>query len=250
MCNPAASYWPGKTTRAGENVTLTSRDGSDFTVRISRPEGEPPYPTVLIIPDYFDPDHYYFDLADQYAGAGYLGVCLDPFHRQGRLPEQTHEEALKRIPQVGDEEVFDDVDVTLDYLRGEGLLGGLAVTGFCWGGRMAYLVAARLPEVKLLAVFYGHLSAWTGPDGNKPYSPLEEAANINARVIGFYGGADESIPVGDVTKMEQRLKDKGLDAELKVIEGAPHCFFRTPEWAKDSDDAWARVLSALKKTVA
>lgn len=246
MCNPTAGYFPGKTTRAGDNVTLTSRDGSDFTVRISRPEGEPPYPTVLIIHDYFDPEHYYFDLADQYAGAGYLGVCPDLFHRHAKLPAQTHEEASKRIPLVGDEEVFDDVDVTLDYLRNEGLVGGLALTGFCWGGRMAYLVAARHPEVKLLIPFYGHLTAWTGPDGNKHYSPLEEAAKIKARVIGFYGGGDVSIPLEDVTKMEQRLKDNGLDAELKVVDGAPHCFFMTPEWAQASDDAWDRVLAALR----
>jgi dienelactone hydrolase len=77
MCNPTAGYFPGKATRAGENITLTSRDGNDFTVRISRPEGQAPYPTVLIIHDYFDPEHYYFNLADQFAGAGYLGVCPD-----------------------------------------------------------------------------------------------------------------------------------------------------------------------------
>ena len=246
MCNPTAGYWPGKATRAGENVTLTSRDGNDFTVRISRPEGEPPYPTVLIIHDYFDPEHYYFDLADQYASAGFLGVCPDLFHRHSKLPEQTHDEAGKRIPLVGDEEVFDDVDVTLDYLSNEGLLGGLALTGFCWGGRMAYLVAARHPEAKLLIPFYGHLTAW---GGNKPYSPLEEAGKIKARVIGFYGGGDPSIPLEDVTKMEQRLKDNGLDAELNVVDGAPHCFFMTREWARASDDSWARVLAASRETI-
>jgi carboxymethylenebutenolidase len=250
MCNPTAGYFPGKANRAGENMTLTSRDGNDFTVRISRPEGEAPYPTVLIIHDYFDPEHYYFNLADQYAGAGYLGVCPDLYHRHAKLPQQTHDEATKRIPMVGDEEVFDDVDVTLDYLSSEGLLGALALTGFCWGGRMAYLVAARHPEVKLLLPFYGHLTAWTGPDGNKPYSPLEEAAKIQARVLGFYGGGDSSIPLEDVTKMEQRLKDDGLDADLKVVEGAPHCFFMTPEWAQASDEAWGGVLVALKETIA
>jgi carboxymethylenebutenolidase len=130
------------------------------------------------------------------------------------------------------------------------LLGALALTGFCWGGRMAYLVAARHPEVKLLLPFYGHLTAWTGADGNKPYSPLEEAAKIKARVLGFYGGGDSSIPLEDVTKMEQRLKDDGLDADLKVVEGAPHCFFMTPEWAQASDEAWGGVLAALKETIA
>jgi carboxymethylenebutenolidase len=218
-------------------------------VYVARPEGEPPYPTVLIIHDYFDPDVYYHELANRYAGAGYLGVVPNLFQRHGRLPEQSHEDAGKRIAAVSDQHVYDDVDSALDYLRSEGLLGDLAVTGFCWGGRMAYLVAARHPEVKLLVPFYGHLTAWTGPEGPKPDSPLEEADKIKARVVGSYGGADASIPLGEVNEMERKLLAAGLSAELKVYPGAEHCFFMTPEKAADSDDAWARVLSALKETV-
>jgi len=250
MCNPNANYWPGKQTRAGDNVELTGRDGARFPVHVSRPEGSPPFPTVLIIHDYFDPESYYFDLADQYAGAGYLAACPDLFSRQGKLSAQTHEAAAARIDAVGDDAAIADLDVTLEHLRGEGLVGGLAVTGFCWGGRVAYLFAARHPEVKLLIPFYGHLTAWSGPDGNKPYSPLEEASKIQARVIGSYGGDDDGIPLADVSQIEERLKAAGGVAELKVYAGAPHCFFRTPEWETASNDAWGRVLTALQETVA
>jgi dienelactone hydrolase len=50
--------------------------------------------------------------------------------------------------------------------------------------------------------------------------------------------------------MEQRLSSAGRTADLKVYPGAPHCFFRTPEWETASLDAWGRVLNALKETVA
>jgi len=250
MCNPNANYWPGKQTRAGDNVELTGRDGARFPVHVSRPEGSPPFPTVLIIHDYFDPESYYFDLADQYAGAGYLAACPDLFSRQGKLSEQTHEAAAARIGAVGDDAAIADLEVTLEHLRGEGLVGDLAVTGFCWGGRVAYLFAARHPEVKLLIPFYGHLTAWSGPDGNKPYSPLEEASKIQARVLGSYGGGDDGIPLSDVSQMEERLKAAGRTVELKVYDAAPHCFFRTPEWETASNDAWGRVLRALRETVA
>jgi carboxymethylenebutenolidase len=248
MCNPAVKYWPGRSSRAGENVTLTSRDGAKFAVYVSRPEGEPPYPTVFIISDWFDPEHYYFDLADQYAAAGYLAVCPDLFYRQGKLPAQTSEAAAARIGALADDDVFADVDDTLDQLRDQGLAGELAITGFCWGGRMSYLVAARHQEARLLLPFYGYVVAMSGRDGNKPYSPLEEAAKIDCPVVGSYGGGDGSIPVDGVTEMERRLKEKGLSAELKIYEGAPHCFFRTPEWKDASEDAWQRVLTALEET--
>ncbi|MEA2684787.1 MAG: carboxymethylenebutenolidase [Chloroflexota bacterium] len=249
MCNPLSNYWPGKDTRKGDEITLKGRDGTEFEVHISRPDGAAPHPTMVIIHDYFDPEDYYYDLADQYAAAGYLAVCPRLFERQGKLAEQTHEKAGERIGAVGDEQALEDLDVVLEHLGQEGLLGDLAVTGFCWGGRLAYLFAARHPEVKALVVMYGHLTAWSGSDGNKPFSPLDEAARIQARVIGSYGGGDDSIPLDQVADMEKRLRDTGLSAELKVYDGAPHCFFRTPEWKDASDDVWHRVLDGLKQAV-
>ena len=230
MCNPASNYWPGKEKRPGADVEVMGRDGSRFTARVCRPDGAPPYPTVLILHDY-------------------QAVCPDLFHRHGKLLEQTHPAASERIGAVTDQEVFDDVDATLDYLRSEDLVGDLAVTGFCWGGRMAYLVVAQHPEVKLLLPFYGHLSAWSPPDGPKPGSPLDEAEKIKARVVGAYGGGDEGIPLDQVEEMERRLRASGLQAELKIYPGAPHCFFRTPDYAPYSDDAWGRVLAALGETL-
>jgi carboxymethylenebutenolidase len=246
MCNPASNYWPGKETRRGENVRLTGADGKSFEVHISKPEGNPPFATVLIIHDYFDPEHYYYDLADQYAAAGYLGVCPNLYERQGKLREQTHDEAGKRIGNVSDTQVFDDVDATLDHLQKEGLLGDLVITGFCWGGRIAFRLAARHPEAKLLMPFYGILAAAPGKDA---VNPFDEADQISCRVLGFYGAADGSIPVDLVKQMEEVLRQKGVNAELRLYEGAPHCFFRTPEFKEYSDDVWRRALGALKETV-
>jgi len=247
MCNPASNYWPGKESRPGETISLTTPDGSAMNVHVSRARGQAPA-TMLVIHDYFDPDDYYFDLADQYAAAGYNAVCPDLFHRQGDLSEQTHAAAGARIGAVGDEAALEDIDFVLEYLEKESLLGPLAITGFCWGGRLAYIAAARHRETRLLVPFYGHLVAWSGPDGPKPYAPLDEAARIDARVVGSYGGADDAIPVDQVKDMEARLVNKGVSAELKVYAGAPHCFFRTPEWKEASDDAWRRVMEGLRLT--
>src|SRR5258708_2941218 len=221
MCNPNLNYWPGKQTRAGENIELTAGDGARLPAHVSRPEGSPPYPTLLIVHDYFDPESYYFDLADQYAGAGYLAACPDLFARQGKLSEQTHEAAGARIGAVSDDGAISDLETTLEHLQGEGLVGDLAVTGFCWGGRIAYLFAARHPEVKLLIPFYGHLTAWSGSDGNKPYSPLEEASKIQARVVGSYGGGDGSISLGDDHQLSEQLLTSRRVAALQGYDGAP-----------------------------
>lgn len=249
MCSPEPGHWPEGPRRTGHDIELEARDGTRLPVHICRPEGQGPWPVVLIIHDYYDPEHFYHELACRYAGLGYVGVVPDFFHRHGKLPEQTADAAGKRIGPVTDQEVFDDVNVVLEHLEEkQGPPPGLAVTGFCWGGRMSYLVAARHPEVKLLLPFYGHLAAWSGPDGPKPYNPLDEAAQIDARVLGFYGGQDQTIPLDDVREMEKRLREAGRSAELRVYPDSGHSFFRQDERQVDSDDAWQRIVKALQET--
>ncbi|HEV3232804.1 MAG TPA: dienelactone hydrolase family protein [Candidatus Dormibacteraeota bacterium] len=250
MCTSEPGHWPEGARRTGRDVEITARDGTTIPLHVCHPEGEGPWPTVLIVHDYFDPEHFYHELACRYAGAGYLGVVPSLFHRHPKLAEQTHAAAGERILAVTDQEVLDDVDAVIEHLEQNHLASGLAVSGFCWGGRMAYVVAARHPEVRLLLPFYGHFAAWSGPDGPKPYSPLEEAGKISARVLGFYGGADPSIPVEGVREMERKLREHGLQADLKVVEGAPHSFFRMKEHAAESEAAWAEVLAALGETLA
>jgi len=69
-------------------------------------------------------------------------------------------------------------------------------------------------------------------------------------VLGLYGGADQGIPVADVEKMRQALKDAGKPGELHVYDGAPHAFhadYRTSYRAEAAKDGWQRCLAWFKK---
>jgi carboxymethylenebutenolidase len=249
MCSPQAGFWPQDAAKHGKEESIPLADASELPVYVATPSGEGPWPTVLIIHDYFDPQHFYHALADHYAEEGFAAVVPHFFHRQDLLPEQTHEAATERIGSVTDQGVFDDVAATLKYIESKQLASGLALTGFCWGGRAAYLVAARFDAFKLLLPFYGHLSAWSGPDGPKPFSPLQEADKISARVVGAYGGDDGSIPLDDVRAMEAKLRARRTQADLKIFPGMPHGFFRMPDYAQTSEGAWTRVLMSIRETL-
>ena len=245
MCSPEQGSWPETARRPGKTVDVTSADGSKLPVHIATPEGEGPWPTVVIVHDYFDPEHFYHELAARYAGAGYCAVVPSFFHREGALAEQTHEAAGARIGAVSDDGVFEDIAATLVHLDTEGISTDLALTGFCWGGRATYLVGARFPQFRVLLPFYGFFVAWSGPDGPKPYAPMDEVDRISAPVIGAYGATDDSIPHAEVVEMERRLIGRGVAAELTIYDGCPHGFFRLPECGEQSQQAWDRVLSAL-----
>jgi carboxymethylenebutenolidase len=244
MCSPDPGVWPEGSRHEGEVVEVSAADGTKFPVHICKPAGDGPFATVLVIQDWYDPEHYYHELACRYAGAGYLGVVPHLFHREGKLAEQTDELAGARVGRVDEAKVLDDIDSTIEYLKKEGLMGDLVITGFCWGGRIAYIVATRHREAKLLIPFYGILGAFPGPP-----SPLDLAGQIDSRVLGIYGGKDGYIPVDDAREMERRLKDKGVRADFVIYEEMGHSFFRQPEHQKESDDAWGKVLTALKETV-
>jgi len=249
MCSPEAGFWPQDAAKHGKKDVIAVAGSSDMPVYVATPDGQGQWPTVFIIHDYFDPEHFYHGLADHYADEGFAAVVPHLFHRQELLSEQTHEAATARIGAVTDQGVFDDVAATLQYIEREQLASGLALTGYCWGGRAAYLVAARFDVFKLVLPFYGHLTAWSGPDGPKPYSPLEEANKISARVVGSYGETDESIPLDDIRNMEAKLRANGTQADLKIYPGMPHSFFRLPEFASTSELAWARALESIRETL-
>ncbi|MCH5710099.1 alpha/beta fold hydrolase, partial [Salmonella enterica] len=68
------------------------------------------------------------------------------------------------VSKVSDEQVFADLDASVAWAAQHG--GDpkrVAVTGFCWGGRLTWMYAAHNPDVKVGVAWYGKLSAGHGP---------------------------------------------------------------------------------------
>jgi carboxymethylenebutenolidase len=126
----------------------------------------------------------------------------------------------------------------------------LAITGFCWGGRITWLYAAHNPAVKAGVAWYGRLVGT--PSELSPKNPIDLVANIHGPVLGLYGGADTGIPLDTVDKMKVALASGSAAAkksEFKVYDGAPHAFHADyrPSYRKDAaDDGWKRCLDWFK----
>jgi carboxymethylenebutenolidase len=71
---------------------------------------------------------------------------------------------------------------------------------------------------------------------------------MRAPILGLFGGADESIPLHRVAEFDAGLAAAGVPHDFQVYAGAPHSFFDRSmgEWAKESDDAWHRVLAFIR----
>ena len=122
----------------------------------------------------------------------------------------------------------------------------LAITGFCWGGRITWLYAAHAP-LKAGVAWYGRLQ------GNKndlqPSYPLELVGQLKAPVLGLYGGKDTGIPLESVEAMKAALKTGSAAArasEFVIFPDAPHAFhadYRPSYREQAAQDGWTRMLT-------
>jgi carboxymethylenebutenolidase len=234
---------------AGE-VKVPVADGSMPAYRAMPAQGGP-FPTVLVVQEIFGVHEHIKDICRRLAKQGYLAVAPALYARQGDVAtiESIPEIIAKVVSKVPDKQVMSDLDATVAWAKTDkGDTRRLAVTGFCWGGRMVWLYAEHNPDLKAAVAWYGPLSGKTGE--MNPTQPLDAVKDLKAPVLGLYGAADQGIPVSDVDKMRAALKVADKKGELVVYPSTPHGFnadYRpsyTPESAKDG---WKRMLAWFKE---
>ena len=206
-------------------------------------------PILIVIAEIFGLNDHIRDVVRRFASEGYLAIAPDFFFRAGDPSKETVMAAIRTIVmKLPDEEAMRDFDAALAFATS---LGGdasrAAVTGFCWGGRMAWLYAAHNPKLKAAVPWYGRLDGERTK--NQPQWPIDIADRLAVPYLGLYGGADPSIPLPLVEEMRERLRAAPAQGEIVVYPNAPHAFFadyRESYREEAARDAFARMLAFLK----
>jgi carboxymethylenebutenolidase len=235
---------------AGE-VKIPVTDGEIPAYR-ALPETGGPFPTVLVVQEIFGVHEHIKDICRRLAKLGYFAVAPECYARQGDVSQikEIPEIISKVVSKVPDAQVMSDLDAAVAWAKGTGKadVAKLAITGFCWGGRIVWLYSAHNPNLKAGVAWYGRLVG--AADDLHPKHPIDLAASLNAPILGLYGGADQGIPVDTVEKMQAALKEAGKTAEIVVYPETPHAFFADyrPSYRKEkAEDGWKRMLDWFKK---
>lgn len=219
----------------------------------SAPAGKTGLPVVLVISEIFGVHEYIADVTRRLAQAGYMAIAPELFVRQGDASAYGEIAKLQAevISKVPDAQVMADLDATVAWAAANGGdAGKLAITGFCWGGRITWLYAAHQPQVKAGVAWYGRLVG--NVTAQTPAHPLALVGSLKAPVLGLYGGADTGIPLDTVDKMKAELAQGSAAAKASqfvVYPEAPHAFHADyrPSYRKAAaDDGWQRLLAWLK----
>jgi carboxymethylenebutenolidase len=154
------------------------------------------------------------------------------------------------VSKVSDAQILADLDATLAFAveQAAGDPDRLAITGFCWGGRITWLYCAHNAELKAGIAWYGRLAGASSK--LQPWHPLDIAAELTVPVLGLYGGQDGSIPLESVDRMRELLATGTSGSAIHVYADAPHAFFadyRANYRKEDAEDGWKQLQSWLNR---
>ena len=226
--------------------TLTTTDGP-MRLYEATPDG-PARGAVIVVMEAFGVNAHIEDVTRRAAAAGYHAVAPDFFHRSGGGTAAYDDFAtvMAKFQGMNDDGILVDVDAALDHLRAAGFRDDeISITGFCFGGRVAFLASARR-ALGAGVSFYG--GGIVKPGGLPFPSLLEDAATLRTPWLGHFGDLDKGIPAEDV---------ESLRAALDAANAAPHEIVRYPEAdhgfhcddrpavfnAAAAADAWSRALA-------
>ncbi len=235
-------------------VKVKTKDGKEMDAYRAMPATGASFGTVLVVQEVFGVHAHIADLCRRLAKSGYYAIAPELYFRQGDPKTYTEIPKLvsELVSKVPDDQVMGDLEPTVAFAKGEGKAdtAKLAVTGFCWGGRIVWMYTAHNPGVKAGVAWYGPLVRDATP--LQPKNPIDIAKDLKGPVLGLYGGADAGISNESADKMRAALKTGGAAAQKSQIEtfaDTPHGFnadYR-PTYRKDkAEDGWKKMLAWFK----
>jgi carboxymethylenebutenolidase len=231
-------------------ITL-NLNGQQVPVYRAQPEGKTNLPVVLVISEIFGVHEHIADVARRFAKQGYMALAPELFVRQGDASKYPGiAELIKEvISKVPDAQVMSDLDAVVAWAKANGgNTEKLAITGFCWGGRITWMYAAHNPQVKAGVAWYGKLSGT--PNALSPRNPLDIAATLQVPVLGLYGAKDAGISLESVEQMKLELSKGNSKSEFMVFANSGHAFhadYRPSYVEADAKEGWQRCLAWFKK---
>jgi carboxymethylenebutenolidase len=192
----------------GTHISLTASDGFKLGGYRADPQGKPKG-GLVVIQEIFGVNHHIRNVCDRFAAQGYLALAPAVFDRYkpdfecGYTPAEI-EEARKIIPGIDWGAMLRDTAAAAEAVKPAGKVG---IVGYCMGGTIAFLAAAKLDGLSAAIGYYGGQIVKNADQ--KPKAPT----------LLHFGDQDQSIPLSDV----EIIRAKRPDCEIHVYH-AGHGF--------------------------
>ena len=227
---------------ADEEITVTASDGGRFAAFLTLPPGGAG-PGLLVLPEIYNSNEHIRSVAQGFAEDGFVTLAPDVFWRLEPgtyLPYTPEGQAQGRAfnQRLDVDALIDDLGQCLAMLRARPeCTGKLGVTGFCLGGKLTYLCAAR-HAVDAAVSYYGV----------KIDNYLDEADEITCPILFHFAEHDSRVPPETVDAIRARMGDRA-NVAIHVYDGAEHGFNRRgypPYHEEAAQRAMSRTLEHFR----
>lgn len=223
-----------------KNVSYKSGDETVQGV-LYVPAGKGPFPGIVVIHEFWGLNDWVKEQASKLADQGYVAVAIDLYRGKiATTPDEAHE-LMRGVPE---DRAARDLHAAVEFLKSQKNVkkDRIGSIGWCMGGGYSLDLALQEPTLTAAVIHYGHLA-----------TDSEQLKKINAAILGIFGGQDRGIPVEDVKKFEQTLKQLGKKVEIVIYPDAAHAFENPINKAgyrpEDAADAWKRTVDFLARAL-
>ncbi len=237
VANASSTVAPGVNV-TGEDVTYgTAADGSALHGYLAHPTkpGRHPLPGVVAIHEWWGLNDNVRATARRWAGEGYSVLAVDLYGgKSATVPDSA--QRLMLAVMANPDQALANLTAANAYLRGTQHAPKVGTVGWCFGGGWSIRNALfNASQIDAAVAYYGP------PDLDRSH-----LAMLRAPFLGLYGGADQGIPVAQVTELHAVLDSLGKTSEFRIYDGAKHAFANPsgPAYnAAAADDAWGRATA-------
>ncbi|HTW06658.1 MAG TPA: dienelactone hydrolase family protein [Acidimicrobiales bacterium] len=218
--------------------------------RLALPDGEGPFPAVLVAPEANGLDEFQAKRAETFCELGYAAFALD-YYGGGRVlgdPDEVSREleALGSDPDA----IRARARAALDVLLGEPSVDSskVAAVGYCFGETVVMELARTGADIKVVVGFHPGLNIL------RP----GESRNIRGKVLMCVGADDPIVPLKQRVAFEEEMRAARVDWQMVLYGGVQHSFTRTRSHSDEqaglkfdqlaSERSWRAMLDLLAQT--
>jgi carboxymethylenebutenolidase len=213
-------------------------NGSSTPGYLARPEGDGPFPGVIVVQEWWGLNEHIKDVAERFAREGFVAFAPDLYH--GRVVDEP-DEANKMMMALDMNRASQELVKATEWLSRQPYINGrgIGAIGFCMGGGLALTLATDSPLIRAAAPFYG-----------APPEPIDKVQNLQGPVFAVFAEQDGWIGPPVREKLQQALSEHNKQFDIEVYPGTDHAFFndtRPEVYNKDaSEDAWKRTIELFR----
>ena len=223
------------------NIVIPGLNGGpDVRAYVAKPQGDGPFPAVIMIHEFMGLTESITSRADLLAESGYLVIAPDTFRGSTTswIPR-----AIYLVVTTKPEPVNIDLDSVYAWLEAQEDVNAnrIGIAGFCYGGRTSLAYSLHNQKLAATVIFYG-----------APETDVEVLKTLPGAVLGIFGGADSSIPVETVNDFESGLEQAGIPHQITIYVGQPHAFVSDKEQIEAGGapaEAWNEMLTFLEENL-